>query len=84
MNSIAIYGAGNTGRKIRAALKKAGVEPLCFFDSAKHGSISDGVRVYSMDEAPSEIMSQVSTIIVGIFNHERESHLPNVISYILN
>ena len=83
MNNIAIYGAGNIGRKIQAALKKTGVEPLCFFDSVKHGSISDRVHVYSIDEAPHEIMSQINTIIVGVFNYRKESHLTNLMPYIL-
>ena len=81
--NISIYGAGNIGRKIHAALKKNGVEPLCFFDSAKHGSLSDGVPVYSIDKAPSEVISQVNTVIIGLFGHRKKSNLPSVVSYIL-
>jgi FkbM family methyltransferase len=46
---IVLYGAGRLGRKAAAALRKAGITPLAFADSAPelNGTVIEGIRVCS-------------------------------------
>jgi FkbM family methyltransferase len=64
---ILIYGAGETGRRINALLRKYGIEVTCFLD------INSG-KIKSIDEIPvirpeDYVVDDMPLVIVALFNH---------------
>ncbi len=62
---IAIYGAGNTGRMLAAALRGAGFAPQCFFDHRAAGPVA-GIEVLRPDEFTGDRASL--TVLVAVFS----------------
>jgi FkbM family methyltransferase len=50
---LVLHGCGNTGRRLLAALRTDGIEPLAFSDNdaSRQGTVVDGLRVLSAEEA---------------------------------
>jgi FkbM family methyltransferase len=62
---IVLFGAGGLGRRILAGLRANDVEPLAFADNspARQGTLVDGLRVLSAQDAAAEFGSQAIFIV---------------------
>jgi FkbM family methyltransferase len=62
---IVLFGAGGLGRRILAGLRANDVEPLAFADNspARQGTVVDGLRVLSAEDAAAEFGSQAIFIV---------------------
>jgi FkbM family methyltransferase len=67
---LVLYGAGGAGRKVLAALRRHGIEPVCFTDLglAGRGERLGGLDVLSPRAAATHYGSQ-STFVMTVFNH---------------
>lgn len=64
-DGLAIYGAGNLGRKTLAGLRALGHEPLAFLDAnpARHGEVIDGCCVLSPEEGATRFGATAAVVI---------------------
>lgn len=65
---IVLFGAGGTGRSVLAALREAGIAPVCFADDtpAKQGTLVDGLPVHALDDAMRRAGAN-ATVVVCVF-----------------
>lgn len=65
---VVLYGAGGVGRNVLAALRGAGVEPVCFADRSADGTTSvDGLPVLGLADAAARHGAD-ATFVVTILN----------------
>jgi len=64
---VAIYGAGNTGRKVLKALSSMGIQPVCFLDEHTSRSEVEGVPVRRLADGAT---SRSTKVVVAVFNRE--------------
>ncbi len=50
-SGLVLFGAGGLGRKVLAALRNAGIEPLAFTDNKLAGQVIEGITVLSPSDA---------------------------------
>lgn len=75
-----IYGSGGTGRKVCQTLKARGITPSAFIDRyARDGENVEGIPVYPPDNA---FTSKNSTVIIGVFNREKDAYSPEIIAFL--
>jgi FkbM family methyltransferase len=66
-SEVAIYGAGNTGRKVLKALRSLGIQPLCFLDEHSTRDEVEGVPVRRLADPGTP---RVCMVVVAVFNRD--------------
>jgi FkbM family methyltransferase len=70
---VVVYGAGNTGRRVLAYLRAAGIDPIGVLDQrASGGSTLDGVPVHRPGTEPYADMRARATVVVAVFNRDAD------------